>query len=108
RLVAATACQGRHETPGTHLGRPRGPEERPPQPPGPRTPRPSAPVPPRRPPPPTPPGEGQEEIWIRRLFSPGFVVWLAESAPWKLSFELVDGASVAYLRGHHGRGRLPR
>jgi hypothetical protein len=22
RLVAATACPGRHETPGTHLGRP--------------------------------------------------------------------------------------
>src|SRR5882757_5976111 len=32
RLVAATACQGRHETPGTQLGRPQGPrraEERP-------------------------------------------------------------------------------
>ena len=29
RLVAATACPGRHETPGTHLGRPRRPRTTP-------------------------------------------------------------------------------
>ncbi len=32
RLVAATACQGRHETPGTHLGRPERLEARRPSP----------------------------------------------------------------------------
>lgn len=45
-------------------------------------------------------GENQDEIWTRRLFSPGFVVWLAESAPPKLSFELVDGSLVAFVPGH--------
>jgi hypothetical protein len=45
-------------------------------------------------------GDGQDEIWTRRLFSPAFVVWLAESAPRKLSVELVDGTLVAYVPGH--------
>ncbi|MBS1891003.1 MAG: hypothetical protein JST59_06910 [Actinobacteria bacterium] len=45
-------------------------------------------------------GEGQDELWTRRLFTPAFVVWLAESKPKKLSVELVDGALVAYVPGH--------
>jgi hypothetical protein len=45
-------------------------------------------------------GEGQDEVWTRRLFSPAFVVWLAESPPKKLSIELVDGALVAYVPDH--------
>jgi hypothetical protein len=45
-------------------------------------------------------GDGQDEIWTRRLFSPAFVVWLAESAPRKLSVELIDGTLVAYVPGH--------
>jgi hypothetical protein len=45
-------------------------------------------------------GEGQDEVWTRRLFSPAFVVWLAESTPKKLSVELVDGTLVAYVPGH--------
>jgi hypothetical protein len=45
-------------------------------------------------------GDGQDEVWTRRLFSPAFVVWLAEESPRKLSFELVDGTLVAYLPGH--------
>jgi hypothetical protein len=44
-------------------------------------------------------GERQDEVWTRRLFSPSFVVWLAESAPHQLSFELVDGTLVAYVPG---------
>ncbi len=43
---------------------------------------------------------GQDEIWTRRLLSPSFVDWLAESAPKKLSFELVDGSLVTYVPGH--------
>jgi hypothetical protein len=50
-------------------------------------------------------GEGQDEIWTRRLFSPAFVVWLAESPPRKLSFELVDGSLVAYLPGHREKAK---
>jgi hypothetical protein len=42
---------------------------------------------------------GQDEIWTRRLFSPAFVVWLAEKPPRKLSFELVDGTLVVYVPG---------
>jgi hypothetical protein len=45
-------------------------------------------------------GEGQDEVWTRRLFAPAFVVWLAEEPPRKLSFELVDGSLVVYLPGH--------
>jgi hypothetical protein len=44
--------------------------------------------------------KGQDEIWTRRLFSPSFVDWLAESAPKKLSFELVHGSLVTYVPGH--------
>ena len=45
-------------------------------------------------------GERQDEVWTRRLFTPAFVVWLAESTPKKLSVELVDGTLVAYVPGH--------
>jgi hypothetical protein len=44
---------------------------------------------------------GQDEIWTHRLFSPAFVVWLAEGPPRKLSFELVDGTLVVYVPGRH-------
>jgi hypothetical protein len=50
-------------------------------------------------------GEGQDEIWTRRLFSPSFVVWLAESPPRKLSFELFDGSLVVYLPDHHEKAK---
>jgi len=45
-------------------------------------------------------GEGQDEVWTRRLFTPAFVLWLAESTPRKLSVELVDGTLVAYVPDH--------
>ncbi len=44
--------------------------------------------------------KGQDAVWMRRLFSPPFIVWLTESAPEKFAFELVDGTLVAYVRGH--------
>ena len=44
--------------------------------------------------------KGQDAIWLRRLFSPTFIVWLTESAPEKFGFELVDGTLVGYVRGH--------
>lgn len=45
-------------------------------------------------------GKGQDAVWLRRLFSPTFIVWLTESAPDKFGFELVDGTLVGYVRGH--------
>jgi hypothetical protein len=45
--------------------------------------------------------QDQDEIWLRRLFSPSFIVWLTESPPDKFVFELVDGTLVAYIPGEH-------
>jgi len=42
----------------------------------------------------------QDDVWLRRLFSPGFIVWLTESAPDKFAFELVGGTLVAYVPKH--------
>jgi hypothetical protein len=42
----------------------------------------------------------QDEVWTRRLFSPGFIVWLIDSAPEKFAFELVGGTLVAYVPKH--------
>jgi hypothetical protein len=49
--------------------------------------------------------DGQDEIWTRRLFSPAFVVWLAESPPRKLSFELDHGTLVVYLPDHREKAK---
>jgi hypothetical protein len=45
-------------------------------------------------------GKNQDQNWLRRLFSPTFIVWLTESAPEKFAFELVDGTFVAYVPKH--------
>jgi hypothetical protein len=45
-------------------------------------------------------GEDQDEVWLRRLFSPSFVVWLGEAPPADLSFELVNGTLVTYVPGY--------
>ncbi len=42
----------------------------------------------------------QDPVWIRELFSPMFIVWLADSAPEGLSFEVTDGMLCASLPGH--------
>lgn len=42
----------------------------------------------------------QDDIWLRRLFSPGFIVWLTDAAPEKFAFELVGGTLVAYVPDH--------
>ncbi len=42
----------------------------------------------------------QDDVWLRRLFSPSFIVWLTEGAPEKFAFELVGGALVAYVPKH--------
>jgi len=45
-------------------------------------------------------GKGQDAVWLRRLFSPTFIVWLNEGAPEKLAFELLDGTLCCYVSGH--------
>ncbi|MBS1891004.1 MAG: hypothetical protein JST59_06915 [Actinobacteria bacterium] len=45
-------------------------------------------------------GKDQDEVWLRRLFSPSFIVWLTEAAPDKFAFELVAGTLVAYVPKH--------
>jgi len=45
-------------------------------------------------------GKNQDEVWLRRLFAPTFIVWLTEAAPKKFAFELVDGTLCCYVNGH--------
>jgi hypothetical protein len=45
-------------------------------------------------------GKEQDQVWLRRLFSPTFIVWLSEGAPKKFAFELVDGTLCCYVSGH--------
>lgn len=45
-------------------------------------------------------GKNQDQVWLRRLFSPTFVVWLGEEAPKKFAFELVDGVLCCFVNGH--------
>jgi hypothetical protein len=42
----------------------------------------------------------QDANWLRQLFSPTFIVWLADAAPDKFAFELVDGTLCCYVNGH--------
>jgi hypothetical protein len=44
--------------------------------------------------------EAQDQVWLRRLFSPTFIVWLGEEAPEKFAFELVGGALCCSVKGH--------
>jgi hypothetical protein len=45
-------------------------------------------------------GKEQDQVWLRRLFSPTFIVWLSEEAPKKFAFELVGGVLCCYVGGH--------
>lgn len=44
--------------------------------------------------------KGQDQIWVRRLFSPSFIVWLTDSPPKKFAFEIEEGYFVAYIPKH--------
>ncbi len=45
-------------------------------------------------------GNGQDAVWLRRLFAPTFIVWLTDAAPKKFAFELVNGTLCCYVNGH--------
>jgi hypothetical protein len=44
--------------------------------------------------------KAQDQVWLHRLFSPTFIVWLGEEAPKKFAFELVDGYLCCFVGGH--------
>jgi len=46
-------------------------------------------------------GEHDEELWLKQLFSPSFIVWLAERAPDGVAFEMSAGGLCVNIRGHH-------
>jgi hypothetical protein len=45
--------------------------------------------------------KGQDQNWLRQLFSPTFIVWLTDSAPEKFAFELEDGVLCCNVKGQH-------
>jgi hypothetical protein len=47
--------------------------------------------------------ETQDQGWIRELFSPVFIDWLATSTPKEFSFELVDGLLVVAVGERYNR-----
>jgi hypothetical protein len=44
--------------------------------------------------------KAQDQNWIRQLFSPTFIVWLADSAPDKFALELESGLLCCNVKGH--------
>jgi hypothetical protein len=42
----------------------------------------------------------QDAVWVRRLFSPSFIVWLTDAPPKKFAFELVDGKLCSFVPKH--------
>lgn len=49
-------------------------------------------------------GAGDDENWVRQLFSPSFIVWLSESAPKDFAFELSAGSLCVNVKGHKDNG----
>jgi hypothetical protein len=47
----------------------------------------------------------QDATWMRRLFSPTFIVWLTDSAPEKFAFELVDGTLCCYVNDYRKKAK---
>jgi hypothetical protein len=45
-------------------------------------------------------GPSDDELWMKQLFSPSFIVWLAEGAPKDFAFELSAGGLCANVKGH--------
>jgi hypothetical protein len=45
-------------------------------------------------------GKDENDVWVRRLFSPSFIVWLSEAPPEKFGFELENGWLCVYVPKH--------
>ena len=46
-------------------------------------------------------GADDSENWLKQLFSPTFIVWLAEQAPSSMAFEFSGGGLCVNVKGHH-------
>jgi len=44
--------------------------------------------------------KGQDQNFLRQLFSPTFIVWMTDQAPHKFAFELEDGVLCCNVKGH--------
>jgi len=52
-------------------------------------------------------GPGDDENWLHQLYTPTFIVWLAERAPSEFGFQLSNGYLCAFVPGHqHSAARL--
>lgn len=45
-------------------------------------------------------GENDDEVWMKRLFSPSFIVWLTEQTPKDFAWELSAGSLCVNVTGH--------
>ena len=45
-------------------------------------------------------GTADDENWLHQLFSPTFIVWLAEQAPERFAFQLSQGWLCSFIPGH--------
>jgi hypothetical protein len=45
-------------------------------------------------------GQNDDEVWMKRLFSPSFIVWLAEQCPKNFAWELSAGSLCVNVTGH--------
>jgi hypothetical protein len=46
-------------------------------------------------------GPNEDPTWLRRLFTPSFIVWLSEQAAPDFGLQLVDGHLCVFVPGHH-------
>jgi hypothetical protein len=45
-------------------------------------------------------GAQDDQVWMRRLFSPSFIVWLTEKTPEDFAFEFSAGSLCVNVKGH--------
>ena len=45
-------------------------------------------------------GVSDDELWLRRLFIPSFIVWMSEHPPDGFCFQLWDGYLCGFVHGH--------
>jgi hypothetical protein len=46
-------------------------------------------------------GASDDEVWMKRLFSPTFIVWLTEQTPKDFAFEFSAGSLCVNVKGHY-------
>ena len=46
-------------------------------------------------------GAEDDEVWMKRLFSPSFIVWLTERTPEDFAFEFSAGSLCVNVKGHY-------